>query len=74
VVIEVKDVKGSAWPTWCRQAEAEAGGRPWIVVRRERGNTDVGSWPCWMAFGPGAEWLVGEFGPSVMWLSESVAA
>jgi hypothetical protein len=46
VVIEVKDVKGSAWPTWCRQAEAEAEGRPWIVVRRERGVTDVGNWPC----------------------------
>lgn len=45
VVIEVKDVAASAWPTWCGQAKAEAGGRDWIVVRRARGVTDVGEHP-----------------------------
>ncbi len=46
LVIEVKDVAASAWPTWCRQAEAEASDRPWVVIRRERGVVDVGAWPC----------------------------
>ena len=46
LVIEVKDVASSSYPAWCRQAEAEANGRPWVVVRRLRGNPDVGSWPC----------------------------
>ncbi len=46
LVIEAKDVAASAWPSWCRQAEEEANGRPWVVVRRLRGNPDVGSWPC----------------------------
>lgn len=46
VVIEVKDVARSCWPTWCRQALAEAGpDRVAIVVRRERGVADVGRWP-----------------------------
>lgn len=45
IVIEVKDVAASAWPTWCRQAEAQAGlHRAWIVVRRTRGTRDVGQW------------------------------
>lgn len=44
--IEVKDVAGSAWPTWIRQAQAEAlPGQQWIVVRRKRGTPDVGLWP-----------------------------
>ena len=45
VCLEVKDVKRSSWPTWCRQAAAEA--RPGmvpVVVRRTRGVTDVGEW------------------------------
>jgi hypothetical protein len=46
LVTEVKDVAASAWPSWCKQAEAEANGRPWVVVRRKRGVTDVGCWPC----------------------------
>lgn len=47
VVLEVKDVKASAWPTWCRQAAnaAEAYVLP-AVVRRERGNPDPATWPC----------------------------
>lgn len=46
VCLEVKDVARSAWPSWCRQAAAEA--RPGMVpavVRRTRGVTDVGLWP-----------------------------
>lgn len=46
VCLEVKDVASSAWPTWCRQAAAEA--RPGmvpVVVRRTRGVPDVGAWP-----------------------------
>ena len=46
LVIEVKDVGSSAWPSWCRQAEDEADGRPWVVIRKLRGSTDVGAWPC----------------------------
>jgi hypothetical protein len=42
LVIEVKDVAASCWPTWCRQARLEAEGRPWVVVRRIRGRGDVG--------------------------------
>jgi hypothetical protein len=44
LVIEVKDVAASCWPTWCRQARLEAEGRPWVVVRRIRGTRDVGLW------------------------------
>ena len=46
VCLEVKDVAGSSWPSWCRQAAAEA--RPGmvpVVVRRTRGVPDVGAWP-----------------------------
>lgn len=46
LIISVKDVEKSAWPSWCAQAEKEANGRPWVVVRRLRGNPDVGAWPC----------------------------
>lgn len=44
--IDVKDVAGSAWPTWLRQARAEAepAGLVPVVVRRTRGNPDVGEW------------------------------
>lgn len=44
VVIEVKDVASSAWPTWRAQVLAEAGGRIPVVVRRTRGVADVGAW------------------------------
>lgn len=43
---EVKDRAASSWPSWCRQAEAEANGRDWVVVRRTRGVPDVSAWPC----------------------------
>jgi hypothetical protein len=47
ICLEVKDVAASAWPTWCRQAFAEApAGTVPVVVRRERGQTDVGQWEC----------------------------
>lgn len=72
VSLEVKDVKNTTWPTWCRQAVAAA--RPGLiaaVVRRERGQGDVGLWPCRVrativgsgdsvyASGQVAEWLGG---------------
>lgn len=47
VVLEVKDVKSSAWPSWCRQAAAAAGaGQVPVVVRRTHGNPDVAQWEC----------------------------
>lgn len=47
IVLETKSVARSAWPTWCRQAAAEAppGTIP-VVLRRTRGVTDVGAWEC----------------------------
>lgn len=46
VVIEVKDVAKSAFPSWRLQAVEEAGpSRVPIVVRRTRGVRDVGLWP-----------------------------
>lgn len=45
IVLEVKDVASSSWPTWCRQAVAEcAPGQVPCVVRRTRGNPDVAAW------------------------------
>ena len=45
VCLEVKDVKSSAWPTWCRQAVAECReGMVPAVVRKTGPLTDVGSW------------------------------
>lgn len=45
VCLEVKSVAGSAWPTWLRQAEAEAGpDRIAAVVRRTTGDPNVGRW------------------------------
>lgn len=46
LVIECKAVAASSWGSWCRQAEEEANGTPWCVVRRQPGVTDVGAWPC----------------------------
>lgn len=47
ICLETKDVAASAWPTWCRQAVAEAReGMVPAVVRRTRGVPDVGQWEC----------------------------
>ena len=47
ICLEVKDVAASAWPTWCRQAAAEApAGTVPVVVRRERGRPVPGGWQC----------------------------
>jgi len=47
ICLEVKDVKATAWPTWCRQAAAEAPvGTVPVVVRKTRGVGDVGAWEC----------------------------
>jgi hypothetical protein len=45
VCLEVKDVASSAWPTWRIQALNEARrGDVVAVVRRTRGEPDVGAW------------------------------
>lgn len=44
IVLEVKSVKQSAWPSWRAQALIEANGRIPVVVRRHRGVPDVGRW------------------------------
>ncbi len=45
IVLEVKDVATSAWPTWCRQVAQEAGPlQVPCVVRKTRGSSDVASW------------------------------
>lgn len=45
IALEVKDRAQSAWPTWRQQALTEAGPtRIPIVIRRERGDPDVGRW------------------------------
>jgi hypothetical protein len=63
VVIEVKDVAASAWPSWCRQAETQAGpDRLPIVVRRTRGVPDVAQWSARWLLGHGTEWFSGTFG------------
>ncbi len=72
VVVEVKNVAGSAWPTWIRQAMNGADGRIWAVVRKTPGVTDPGEWwtacdPAWVAdtmnAEPFPEWMsVGVFG------------
>lgn len=55
-VIEVKAVTASAWPTWLRQAQEEADGAAFIVVRRAARNTDVGTWPARFAL-RGESWM-----------------
>jgi hypothetical protein len=63
VVIEVKDVASSAWPSWCRQAETQAApDRVPIVVRRTRGVPDVAQWPARWLPDHGTEWFSGTFG------------
>lgn len=44
VAIEVKDRKASSWPAWRAQALIEASGRIPVVVRRTRGEPNVGRW------------------------------
>lgn len=45
IVLEVKNLTASAWPTWCRQAvAASAPGQVPCVVRRTRGVADVAQW------------------------------
>lgn len=57
VCLEVKDVAASAWPTWCRQAVAEAReGMVPAVVRRTRGWPDVGAWECRWPMGGDWSW------------------
>lgn len=46
VCLEVKDVAKSAWPSWRAQCVAEAQGRVPVVLRRTRGQRDVGQWRC----------------------------
>lgn len=62
ICLEVKDVAASAWPTWCRQAAAEApAGTVPVVVRRTRGAPDVGGWECRYADTPwdvATEWAM----------------
>lgn len=55
--LEVKDHASSSWPTWLRQAAAEAapGDRVPVVVRRVRGLPDAGKWP---AVVPTAPWVL----------------
>lgn len=54
LVISAKNVKQPRWPAWVREVEAEAQGRPWVVVRRC--STDVGA--CIAHWGgPGTESL-----------------
>lgn len=52
LVIEVKDVAASSWPSWCRQAHDESQGRAWVVVRKVRGIADPGKWltRCWLGW------------------------
>jgi hypothetical protein len=63
ITLEVKGRIETAWPTWCRQAAAEAPpGTVPVVVRRTRGVTDVGLWECryqlgaWMDVTAGEGW------------------
>ena len=44
VAVEVKDRSSSTWPSWLREVE-DGNPRVTVVVRRVRGNPDVGQWP-----------------------------
>ena len=54
VAVEVKDRTSSAWPTWLREVE-DGNERVTVVVRRVRGNPDVGQWPA--VVGSVDDWL-----------------
>ncbi|WCO67900.1 hypothetical protein PO878_04075 [Iamia majanohamensis] len=68
LVVEVKShTSGTSWPSWARQAEAEAEGRPWVVIWRKPRETDVGQWPCLTSEAwPGSRWVAvsGRYGAS----------
>ena len=67
VCIEVKDRAASAWPTWEKQALAEAGPkRIASVVRRERGNPDVGQWETRWRAPNDTEWFRTTFGEFIL--------
>lgn len=70
VVIEVKDVAASAWPSWRKQALTDADGRfvP-VVVRRTRGEPDVGMWTAEMPADECVDWMTSESG---WWVRETV--
>ncbi len=79
VVLEVKDVAGSSWPTWCRQANAAAApDQIPVVVRRKRGETNVGRWPARLPFrhrGPiGRPVGVPGVDPTDLWVETNFAA
>jgi hypothetical protein len=47
IALDVKDWAKPSWGVWCRQAAAAAPpGTVPVVVRRTRGNPDVGMWEC----------------------------
>lgn len=63
VVIEVKDVAASAWPSWCEQAATQAGpDRLPVVVRRTRGIPDVALWLARWRPVNSPSWVSGTFG------------
>lgn len=64
ISVEVKDRKQSAWPSWQRQAVAEADWRIPIVVRRTRGQPDVGEWEARVEATRWIE-LAGAIGPGI---------
>jgi hypothetical protein len=70
VTIEVKDRAASAWPTWERQAETEAGpNRTAIVVRRTRGNPNPAEWLArWRKPGD-TQWTHGTFSTPIQQLA-----
>lgn len=78
VCIEVKDRAESRWPTWLRQAVAEAGPhRIAAVVRRTRGVPDVARWECRWADTNATDrdvdldaFIPGTFGEFIAWLQE----
>lgn len=62
ICIEVKDRAQSAWPSWERQALEEAGPkRIAVVVRRERGNPNVGEWATRWRAPSDSDWSRGTF-------------
>lgn len=51
VSVECKDVTGTAWPTWLRQAARQAGTDVPVVVRKARRVGDVGRHPAVLPWG-----------------------
>jgi hypothetical protein len=66
ITLEAKDPQDSCWPTWCRQAAAAAPpGTVPVVVRRTRGNPDVGQWECRVRY-PEAR-MLGDWGECMLY-------